>query len=99
MTGIRWLPRGHLFASVLSPGATCIRRITDAATGAWYRSQMGEALAYMRKHYGATWSRPHIVKLVGTGKLRGVQPGGEGGWWYISRESIDELLNTPKQRS
>lgn len=54
--------------------------------------QMGEALRYMRDQYGITWSRPHVVKLIRLGQLRGVQPGGEGGWWYISRESIDELL-------
>ena len=58
--------------------------------------QMGDAQKHMRENYGVTWSRPHIVKLVGLGKLRGIQPGGPGGWWLISRESIDALLGSPK---
>lgn len=54
--------------------------------------QMGKAQAYMSRRYNITWSRPYIVKLVSRGQLRAIQPGGSGGWWYISRESIDELL-------
>lgn len=61
--------------------------------------QMGEAQTYMSRRYGITWSRPHIVKLVKRGQLRAVQPGGFGGWWYISRESIDELLGDRPKRS
>jgi excisionase family DNA binding protein len=57
--------------------------------------QMGEAQTYMREQYGVRWSRPFIVKLIHEGKLRAIQPGGERGWWYISREAIDELLTTP----
>ncbi len=56
--------------------------------------QMGEAQKYLSERYGIGWSRPHIVKLISLGQLRGVQPGGTGGWWYISRESIDELLGS-----
>ena len=58
--------------------------------------QMGEAQKYMRERYGIAWSRPHVVKLIGRGQLHGVQPGGAGGWWYISRESIDRLLASPE---
>ena len=54
--------------------------------------QMGDAQKYMRAEYGVTWSRPFIVKLIREGKLRAVQPGGDRGWWYISRESVDKLL-------
>jgi len=56
--------------------------------------QMGDAQKYMRAEYGVTWSRSFIVKLIREGKLRAVQPGGDRGWWYVSRESIDTLLKT-----
>ena len=57
--------------------------------------QMGEAQKYLREQYAVSWSRPFITKLIHEGKLRGVQPGGDRGWWYISRESIDALLKSP----
>lgn len=56
--------------------------------------RMGAAQEYLREQYGVSWSRPYIVKLVRDGKLRGVQPSGERGWWLISRESIDKLIAT-----
>ena len=56
--------------------------------------QMGDAQAYLREQYAVKWSRPFIVKLIREGKLRAVQPGGDRGWWYVSRESIDALLKT-----
>ena len=53
---------------------------------------MGDAEKYLLERYGLTWSRSYIRKLIREGKLRGVQPTGQGGWWYLTRESIDELL-------
>jgi len=53
---------------------------------------LGEAEEYLLDRYGLTWSRSYIRKLIRSGSLRGVQPGGSGGWWYVTRESIDALL-------
>lgn len=53
---------------------------------------MGEAEKYLAEEYGVRWSRSHIRKLIRIGKLVGGQPAGAGGWWVVTRESIDELL-------
>jgi len=53
---------------------------------------LGDAEKYLRDHYGLSWSRSYMRKLIREGALRGVQPAGERGWWYVTRESIDALL-------
>lgn len=53
---------------------------------------LGDAEKYLQEHYGLSWSRSYMRKLIREGVLRGVQPGGERGWWYVTRESIDDLL-------
>jgi ribosomal protein S19E (S16A) len=52
---------------------------------------LGKAEEYLLEHYGITWSRPTWRKYIRTGALRGRQLG-ERGWWYVTRESIDDFL-------
>jgi ribosomal protein S19E (S16A) len=52
---------------------------------------LGQAEEYLAKNYSLKWSRPYWRKLIRTGALRGKQPITRG-WWYVTRESIDDLL-------
>ncbi|MGE5307429.1 MAG: hypothetical protein ACM3KG_00250 [Hyphomicrobiales bacterium] len=52
---------------------------------------LGKAEEYLLETYALKWSRPYWRKLIRNGQLRGRQIG-ERGWWYVTRESIDDLL-------
>jgi ribosomal protein S19E (S16A) len=56
---------------------------------------LGQAEEYLLETYGLKWSRPYWRKLIRTGQLRGRQVA-DRGWWYVTRESIDDLLGTPR---
>ena len=54
---------------------------------------LGQAEKYLLDRYAITWSRPTWRKYIRTGTLRGVQLGARS-WWYVTRESIDEFLDS-----
>ncbi len=54
--------------------------------------RVGNALDYIEDTYGLRLTNPTLIRYVKKGKLRGAQPGGPGGWWIFSRESIDEMF-------
>lgn len=58
--------------------------------------RLGDGLEYLRDTYGISWSRPTLKRYIKVGSLRGSQPGGPGGWWLVSRESIDDMFG-PKE--
>jgi|APIni6443716594_1056825.scaffolds.fasta_scaffold839553_1 hypothetical protein len=55
--------------------------------------KMGEAEQYLLATYGIKWSRPTWYKYIRNGTLRGKQLGPRG-WYYVSRESIDDFLTS-----
>lgn len=55
----------------------------------WLSSQ--EAIDHIRESYGLTMTKPTLHRAVRLGRLHGIQPSGERGWWLISRESIDRF--------
>ena len=57
----------------------------------------GEALDYIEETYGVRLSYPTLHRYVRIGRLRGVQPGGTGAWWLVSKESIDELFGGSRE--
>ena len=54
---------------------------------------LGEVKTYIWEQYHIKWSLPHIRKLAREGIIEGRQIRGEHGWWYVTKESIDQLLN------
>jgi hypothetical protein len=49
-----------------------------------------EAQVYIRERYGISWTGQWVRKMAHRGAFRFVRPGGDKGYLYISRESIDE---------
>lgn len=52
--------------------------------------RVSEARTYIKDRYNVSWTGYWIRKLCNRGTLRAIRPGGENGWLYVSRESIDE---------
>lgn len=54
---------------------------------------------YIREKFGVSWTGYWIRVQCKRGNLRFIQPGGDRGWIYVEKASIDERFAAPVDRS